>query len=147
MHRRAASACASQTRHSCRLGSESIVHRGPARFHHAAIGEEKRESWAISEEDILPGQTFLVPELAPFIDGNDDSSVNSTAGNDLRSLFDSVVNEFAETRFGFLQLPFGHGLLLKSDYMASQMASQDRVVLLVVVILANRTRGFIPLPR
>src|SRR5580704_2827992 len=129
MHRRAASACASQTRHSCRLGSESIVHRRPARFHHAALREGNLESWAISEEDILPGQTFLIPQFAPFIDGNDDGCVNSTAGNDLRSLFDSVINEFAETRFGFLQLPFGHELLLKSDDMASQMASQVEVVL------------------
>ncbi len=102
MHRRAASACASQTRHSRRLGIESIVHRRPARFHPPTIGEGNLESWAITEEDIPPGQTFLVPEFAPFIDGKDDSSVNSTAGNDLRSLFYSVVNELAETCLGFL---------------------------------------------
>jgi hypothetical protein len=47
---------------------------------------------------------------APFVDGDDHGSIHASAGDDLRTFFDGVVDKFTETRFRVVQLPFGRGL-------------------------------------
>jgi hypothetical protein len=42
---------------------------------------------------------------APFLDGDGYGSIHASAGDDLRTFFDGVVDKFTETRFRVLQLP------------------------------------------
>jgi len=45
---------------------------------------------------------LLVIEFVPLVNGHDNRGIDSAAGDDLRSFFEGVVNQFAETRLGFL---------------------------------------------
>jgi hypothetical protein len=53
----------------------------------------------------IEGSTFTYTTSAPFLDRNDDGSVDSATGDYLWSVFEGLIDQLAETRFGVLQLP------------------------------------------
>jgi len=48
-----------------------------------------------TEQYILPGDMLLVLEFVPLVNGDDNRGIDSAAGDDLRSFFEGVVNQFA----------------------------------------------------
>jgi hypothetical protein len=78
------------------------------------IKELHRKSFAVAFIPRRDGQSMYTRSgrrtpgrlgAAPFLDGDDHGSIHASAGDDLRTFFDGVVDKFTETRFRVLQLP------------------------------------------
>src|SRR2546426_1628992 len=107
--------------HSCPAETVSCRLRRPAAPQPAAFRYHSFKSRDRTEKKIFqarPGR-FLQPP--PFRNGNEYRRLHTTAGNHLRALLERSVQEFAETRFGILDLPGSHRPPPPSNNMASHL--------------------------
>ena len=74
-------------------------------FPSCAFRNDIVEAGAGTEQQFLDAGAAGVLHATPFLDGNKDGGLHSTARHDLRPVFERRVQKFAETRFRVLQLP------------------------------------------